>query len=97
MVLPLLAAGVGLAAVTAVVPGMADKIGQVAGDAVSGVISVIIPASIDAVETGYETIKEKSQGREVQVISFVTASIIIIGSTLFILAKIRSVGAVRIN
>tara|TARA_R110002012_G_scaffold170901_1_gene335539 strand:- start:374 stop:667 length:294 start_codon:yes stop_codon:yes gene_type:complete len=97
MVLPLLAAGVGLAAVTAVVPNFGDKIAQASADAVGGVIGALVPASIVAIDEGYNSIKETMEGREVQVISFMTASILIITSSLYILAKIRSVGAVRIN
>ena len=97
MVLPLLAAGVGLAAVTAIVPGFGDKIAQAAGDAVGGTLTALIPASIVAVETGYEAGKDSMEGREVEVISFITASVLIITSSLFVLAKIRSIGAVRIT
>jgi len=98
MVLPLLAAGVGLAGVTAFMGDSAlEKIGSAAGDAVGGVLVALIPAAIEGVETGYTAVKESMEGREVQVISFITASVLIITSSLFVLAKIRSIGAVRIT
>ena len=97
MVLPLLAAGIGLAGVTAVVPGFGDKIAQSAADAVGGVLSAIIPASIVALETGYESVKETMKGREVEVITFATAAILTITSTLYLFNKIKSVGVPQIK
>ncbi len=97
MVLPLLAAGIGLAGVTAVVPAFGDKIAQSAADAVGGVLSAIIPASIVALETGYESVKETMKGREVEVITFATAGILTITSMLYLFNKIKSVGATQIK
>ena len=97
MVLPLLAAGIGLAGVTAVVPGFGDKIAQSAADAVGGVLSAVIPSAIVALDTGYEAVKEAMKGREVEVITLATAGILTITSSLYLFAKIRSVGVPQIK